>query len=411
MKEKLISTNFEWILLGFTFHALGSIFFFSSKPACYLLCGLGLLLIFINLFKMDVSQPLTGFAKTAFYFYIVWSTFIIIRPFLNGETFSMDGFSLINRYTFLSLLTPLIVFISLKNISLKSVWKFCLLHGLIGLVLLVVNYKKIFGVDQSYLDDDAYQAYINVIDIPLQFMSISGFMMLCYFFVSKKYLIASFSAMTLSVFTVMYTARRGTVFMYLIMFIFALYLYIFSAKDGSKSIRLAVTSIFIILFVVLFLQFGNSTFSLLLSRLEEDTRSGVEASFYRSFQGKTSDWIVGRGINGTYFCDVFAIASYRGEIETGYLHIILKGGFIYLITFVLFLSHAAYLGFFKSQNMLTKAMALYLVAHIIYLVPYGLPAFNFEYIILWICVFYCHFSRLRALTDKQLLHIFQLKST
>ena len=137
--------------------------------------------------------------------------------------------------------------------------------------------------------------------------------------------------------------------------------------------------------------YADSTFSFFFTRLTEDSRAPVETAFFESFKGETLDWIFGRGINGTYYCILFddSFVSLRGTIETGYLYIILKGGIISLVFYLFFLLNSAYLGFFKSKNMLTKAMALYLIAHVIYLLPFGLPSFSLEYIIVWVCVAYC----------------------
>jgi hypothetical protein len=132
--------------------------------------------------------------------------------------------------------------------------------------------------------------------------------------------------------------------------------------------------------------------------MSENTRTGVENLFFKSFDGKTLDWIIGRGIGGTYYCPIND-SNYRTTIETGYLYIILKGGLVSLALFLYLLLYSAYLGFFRSRNMLTKAMASYLVIHVILLVPFGLPAFSIEYIFVWICVMYCQSETWRMKSD------------
>src|SRR3978361_2265673 len=103
MKQVLKFSTFDWILFGLVLHSLGESFFFSSKITCYVLCGSGLVIIFINLFRSNYQQPFEGFVNVMFYFYLFWSLFIVIRPFISDEQFSSDGYSLINRYTWLSL--------------------------------------------------------------------------------------------------------------------------------------------------------------------------------------------------------------------------------------------------------------------------------------------------------------------
>lgn len=398
MKKSLKSTSFDWILIGFILHALGGIFFNSSKPICYTLCGLGLVIIFFNaLFQMPHKMPFKGAAQSLFLFYLLWSIFIIVRPFFTRESFTLDGFSLISPYTWLSFTTPLIVFLGFEYLSLRSIFKFSYIYAIIGIVLLILNYHDIFAVNQNF-DSDEYQEYIGIAGIPLQFLSASSFMVLCYAFVPSRFRIIAFLTMFLSLFTVLFTARRGSVFMYLIILLFTFIIYVIASKKGTGVLKFILGITIFIVGIAIFNVYAGSTFSFFLSRLDEDTRSGVVDHFFQSFQGRTLDWIIGRGINGTYYCPIFD-NFYRGTIETGYLHIILKGGLIYLALYLFFLAHSAYLGFFRTKNMLTKAMALYLFSHIIYLVPWGLPAFNFEYIILWICVFYCQSKEWRMFSD------------
>ena len=132
--------------------------------------------------------------------------------------------------------------------------------------------------------------------------------------------------------------------------------------------------------------------------MNEDTRTGVETMFLKSFEGKTLDWLVGRGINGTYYCPIFKEVN-RGIIETGYLYIILKGGIVNLALYVYFLLYSAYLGFFRSKNMLTKAMAFYLLVHFILLKPWGIPSFSIEYVVVWIFVLFCQSETWRMKSD------------
>lgn len=402
MKQNTIFSSFDWMLFGFILHAIGGIFFNSSKTICYTLCGFGLVIIFFNaFFQMQNIIPFKGFVLSLFILYLLWSILIIIRPFFSTESFTLDGFSLISPFTWLSYITPLIVFLGFRHLSLRSIFKFSYIYGIIGIVLLILNYRGIFAVDQNF-DSDEYKEYIGVAGIPMEFLSLSSFMVLCYSFVPSRYKLIAFSTMFLSLFVALFTARRSMVFMSVIILVFTFYLYVITSKKSSSFIKFfSAIPIFIIGFTI-FNSYANTTFSFFLSRLGENTRVGVVEYFYKSFQGETLDWIIGRGINGTYDCPIFENSN-RGMIETGYLHLILKGGIINLVLYFLLLAHSAYVGFFRTNNMLTKAMAFYLVAHIIYLVPWGLPSFNFEYTIVWICVFYCQSKEWRMYPDRVII--------
>lgn len=399
MKEKNLFSTFDWMVFGFILHAIGGIYFYSSKIICYSFCGLGLLIIFFNAFlNFKNTKPFKGVVLTLFIFYLFWSFLIVIRPFISSEIFTRDGFSLISPFTWLSYTTPLIVFLGIKNLPLRSIFKFSYIYGIIGLVLLVLYYQEIFRVDQDF-DVEGYQDYIGVANIPLGFLSLSSFMVLCYGFVPSRYRLIAFLTLVLALFIALFTARRSGVFMYVLILVFTFNLYVFDSKNSSTILKLLSAIPIFILGFIIFNGYGNTTFSLFSSRLDEDTRSGVIEYFYESFQGETLDWMIGRGINGTYFAPTFENPN-RGMIETGYLHLILKGGIISLVLYALLLAHSAYLGFFRTNNMLSKAMAFYLIAHLIYLIPWGLPAFSFQYVIVWICILYCQSKEWRMYSDK-----------
>ena len=157
-------------------------------------------------------------------------------------------------------------------------------------------------------------------------------------------------------------------------------------------------------FIALFMA-GRKTpamFSFLVDRGEEDTRSGVEVYMYADMS--TTDWIIGKGINGEYYCpivdNVNDATGYRAYIETGYLQIILKGGVLGLALLLLILIPAIYKGLFKSRNILSKAAAIWILLWILY--EYPTIGFNFSmhYILVWICVGICYSKKIRKMADS-----------
>lgn len=396
-------TPFEWIIIGFIIHAIGRIFFQTSKPVCYILCGLGLTLIFLNsIFRIKYNIPFKGGVRVIFFLYLIWSLGVILRPFIAGDKFNADGYSLINQYTWLAYFIPLVCFFKFNQFSLQTIFKFSNLYGFIGLILLVLFSSDIFSA-RSYFDDESYQQYIGITGIPTSFLVLTAYSLFWIKFIPKSHKYMAFLAWGLGLFTTAFAARRGGVFVYLLISLLYLYQFMFFSKFNFLKIILVIAAVAILGISVF--SYINSTFTLLISRINEDTRSGVEQFFYQSFNGKELDWIFGRGINGTYYCPIFKNV-YRDVIETGYLFMILKGGLIYLCLFMFILLYSAYLGFFKTKNSLSKAMSLYLLVHLISLIPFGLPSFSFEYIIVWICVLYCQSGKFRALTDAMLKNHF-----
>ena len=117
----------------------------------------------------------------------------------------------------------------------------------------------------------------------------------------------------------------------------------------------------------------------------------------------TNDWIIGKGINGKYFCptidNVNDATGYRESIETGYLQIILKGGLVSLTLLLLILIPAVYKGLFNSKNVLSKSAAIWIFLWIIYLKPIVGNTFSMHYLIVWIAVGICYSKKIRNMSD------------
>lgn len=391
-------TPFEWVLIGLAIYMVGGIFVETHNQISKLLVVIGLLVLIFNVFvMMPRTTPFKGVVRSVFFFYLFWNLFIILRPFIVENSAGLNAFSPMNIFGVLSFITPLFLFLGLKQLSLRSIFKLTYFFGFIGIVLLILNYKEIFTVEQVFVGEE-YQKYIGIAGIPASFLSISSYMILFYAFIPAKYKGIGFLSIILYLFTALFVARRNEVLTLLVILISTFYLFIFESKKGSKFSKLLFVLAVLGVAVATFYIYSSSTFNFFLARLSENTRSGIETMFFKSFDGKPLDWIIGRGVGGTYYCPVLD-TSYRSTIETGYLYLILKGGIVSLVLFVYFLLYSAYLGFFHSNNMLTKAMAFYLLIHVIQLIPFGLPAFSFEYVFVWICVLYCQSETWRMKSD------------
>lgn len=408
IKSNIKISSFERLLFGLLVYEVGLLFEKNSIPSMFL-GGLGLVIVVLNfVFRLNHRMPFYGFKRALFFVYLFWYLFVILSSLI---TTGFSGFSPFNQYGWPSLIIPLIVFIGFRDLSLKAIFKFSCIYGLIGFLITVLNFKDIFRPNLG-MSGEEYQNYIEIAGMSVVFLFSTSFMLLCYAFVPSKYRNIAFLAMLICTLIVLVTARRASLFMNLLFMMLTFYLYVFTSKKGSKFIKLLFILSIVVFGVSTFFMYADSTFSLFFTRLDESSRAPVELAFYDSFKGETLDWIFGRGINGTYYCILFddSFVNYRGIIETGYLYIILKGGIISLIFYLFYLLNSAYLGFFKTNNMLTKAMALYLVAHVIYLMPFGLPTFSLEYIIVWICVVYCQSKVWRMKSDIEIKRYLGLPS-
>ena len=183
---------------------------------------------------------------------------------------------------------------------------------------------------------------------------------------------------------------------------------VFYFTNRGKVIK-TIMSIFLVLSLGMYGAYVYSlqksgVFSLLTSRLHEDTRSGVIRSFYADMS--TKDWLIGRGVNGQYFCPGIdegdRITVYRSVIESGHLQIVLKGGLISLVLFLCISVPAIIKGLFYSKNILSKAAAIWIFWYFINLYTATSTVFNLNYLLVWISIGICYKSGIRKKTDNEI---------
>lgn len=126
--------------------------------------------------------------------------------------------------------------------------------------------------------------------------------------------------------------------------------------------------------VLLIAQFENlatGMFRDIYSRAGEDSRSGVEELFFLDFiNSPETDWIFGRGMDGSYLQEVRneetgEVSDTRSGIETGYLDMVLKGGLVYDLVIILFMFYALRRTFVRENNSEIKYLGVILLTYFI----------------------------------------------
>jgi len=97
-----------------------------------------------------------------------------------------------------------------------------------------------------------------------------------------------------------------------------------------------------------------------------DDRSFIYTEFMATFS--LIDWLIGRGALGTYYSQYFAYLIlkgipggdfyYRQNIESAYLHYVLKTGLIGLVPFVIISVRAAFNAFFRHGHSTSRAVGM-----------------------------------------------------
>ena len=141
-----------------------------------------------------------------------------------------------------------------------------------------------------------------------------------------------------------------------------------------------------------------------------DTRTFL---FVELFQDLSEyDVWVGRGALGTYYSPYFALnerLGFKGDSpnrianEVGYLQMILKGGYILVILYLLILLPAAYLGIFHSKNVIARMSGYVITIYLVIWTVSYYPVYSAEYIFLWMAVGTAISPKARAITDADLM--------
>lgn len=166
---------------------------------------------------------------------------------------------------------------------------------------------------------------------------------------SKKEKLLTWFIWSVYLLLMLLNARRNVTFTLVLYGCFS-YLMTLLEDWKRKPIKVSMIIIFSVLALLLLqLNMENLTsgaFSRMSHRANEDTRLGVEELFFADFAtSPPEDFIFGRGMDGGYFqivknLDTGEETDNRKGIETGYLHLILKGGLVYAVCVVLIILNA-----------------------------------------------------------------------
>jgi hypothetical protein len=197
---------------------------------------------------------------------------------------------------------------------------------------------------------------------------------------------------------------RRTSFIELVLFLLAMIIIRLRSPILTRNDRFVMYFVGLIV-IIATLYYGNQASSSFVfqrgfsKEAFNASRGTVFEGFFLDFNS-TTDFIFGRGLTGTVLrSDLTGMEA--DYIENGFLILLLKGGLLYLISFVLLLLRAIYLGLFKSNNDIVKALAFFLIIYLIIMYGYNLPLFSTKYIIMWISVAACFNPELRNVSNEE----------
>lgn len=391
------SITFFWY--GFILYTITTVLIlignkYLNGAACQAIQMVALVLMIVGASDLMRYKFDDEYLKNTFTIYLFYSLTVVAR----GQQFdygSLKTMLLDGGFGILPYLAPFIVLFPRNFAIYKKAFTTLLIFGIAFIIFDIVYADILLNPDWMDLESQGYvEAFSGYLALP------AGFILITFAYHKKKLNIFAFAVLLVAIYFLLYRARRGTVAICLASLAAAGMVYLIYTK---RTVIVIIASVFLIAISTTLMSGIKmpGMLSFIMARKDEDTRSGVEQYMYASMT--TKDWIIGKGINGKYFCPTvinLVDQTYdRPVIETGYLQIILKGGIISLVLLLLILLPAVYKGFFDSKNILAKGASMFILLWVVSLYPTIGNEFNMKYLLIWICVGICYSKQIRYMPD------------
>ena len=413
----------HWMMLCLLAYAVNGVFkFYLPSAVCNVISFIsGFSFLCIILGHLNRNN-LKGFTGIVYGLFTLWTLLLTIRMFLiddvrstfqdyHGLTTWLLAF-FVSPYLLPNLLPLfLLAFPKCYQFDYKYLWRImwllCVLYlcyypfAFYNMMHFQWSFDRVAGTEWG--DQGTYGDFI--MNSTIGIASIAPVVIMVFFkkYLRKKhwqwYLVAYLGSILMTA----YLARRGGLVMSVLYLALAWLMYALYDKKTSNIGLIFISAIVIFLGYSFFSGFADSFFSTLSERGTEDSRSGVELAFFIDMKD-VNDWIFGRGWFGQYYD--FNFRANRLGVETGYLTLILRGGLVYLIPYVLIMAMSFYNGFFRSKNLFCKSFAILCLMKILSLYPFGWPDFDFLHFIIWLGVWVCNTKSILCMNDGQIKEFF-----
>ena len=350
--------------------------------------------------------------NSLYYIYMILCFIMFLRGYdisergvnlnLNGKLYLIFGNGLYILWT----LIPLVALNTYPYFHLKQFCRFgvyictiCTLITLFNLPSLIIS-SHIMSIG---FEGSASGAYARTTELFAPVLLLLAYL-------PKKERIIYIICFLINILVLILLARRGALLMYVILIAFS-FLLIYKRLSISQKIL----AFFIISLIALFgvsQIIDSDIFSYLQTRGLEDTRKHVNEALLD--QMSSTELLFGKGLNGRYYLPLKSDDFYDGwrySCETGFLDIVLKGGFVMAIIYIILLVIPSMQGIFNSNNTFCKAGGLYILWSIIYLYPFGVLDFNISFFFIWMWVILCSMPNIRKMTDAEIQELFFYNNT
>jgi hypothetical protein len=346
-------------------------------------------------FKNPIKPLPGGFLNIVIVVFVVWSLILVVASVLRANSIFFIQMALAMPYYLIPYLLPVLLLYSKFDLNFFSnlfFYSFILIIPSLIIQLLIIA----TGLSQENWSEQAN--LIRIFDIASFLLLFTGHL------ARKKYIFNLALIYNLIWFLLWaYYGRRGMMADNLLLIIMMVVIRL-KSLSLNRSDRFRMYFLGLIAFLLL-LSFGylfSSTYAFQRgfdSSALEESRGSVFETFFYDF-GTLNDWVFGRGLDGTVLRS-FNTNNMYSSVENGFLTILLKGGLLFSIPFLLILFRAIYLGFFRTKNDLTKALSAYIFVFFIIMGYFNLPDYSTHYILLWISVSACFTPALRNHSNEE----------
>lgn len=370
---------------------------------CQVLQIIGLLMFFPSFFVLAKFRLRNDYLQVLFTLYMIWIAFIFIRGFTTS--FDQIKFMIFDAwFGGILYLSPLFLLLPLKLFYIQRLFQAIFILAIAFLFYDAFFIKDLLRQGESLTSLNIVEYFSKTLAVP------AFFLLMAYRYHSNRRKFFLIIVLLVTTFFAIIRARRGLLIMCGLTAVFAYLLYLGQTRNKLFLVMLTILTggILLVFGIEFFTSHNNEIFDYITDRGLEDTRSNVELCFYTDM-GFT-DWIIGKGMDGEYFCpgiDPDDVTGYRGTIETDYLQFILKGGVVSVILFLLIMIPAIFKGLFLSNNLLSKAAACWIIWILLNMYPSTINTFTLQYILLWISVAICFSPFIRTMEEEELTDYLQ----
>lgn len=387
-------TSYSLFWTSIVVYSLGFLFYISEhviSQLCLLAMGFGIIGIGLSLISLTRLSITNSYFRSVFIIFMFWQIYIIVRgiqefnqPMLLSMFFS--------PYFFLHYLVPLIILIPANIFFVKRMFNFFYFLSISLFIVFVFFTNDVLFTNPSFSEQMVWTLGTG-----------AGFLLLTWYYHNNKIRFIAFITVIFCFAISTIIARRNIMITFGNFIVFAMIIVILSYRQSIRSKIYILTSIILmgVFSYIIFIKYQEMVFQKITGHITENTREIVFNAFFKDMS--TKDLVIGKGFLGRYYCPgAEKGVDNRFLIESGYLQTILKGGIVSLVLFLLIAIPAAYLGIIKSKNILSKASGCIVILWLIDMVPWGMPAINIRYILVWTCIGICYSKVVRNLTEAEI---------